>query len=150
MINPNDLLIRVKKLDPDAKIPELGSQMSAGLDIATIESVTIPPRQRATLKTGIAMAIPAGMVGLIWPRSKLGAKFGTAILAGVIDSDYRGEVMIAIHNTSMDPIEFRKGDKIAQMVVQQHFSWFPIDVVDSLDETKRGAKGINSTEMRLN
>ena len=87
MINTNDLILRIKKLDNDAKIPELGSQMSAGLDIATIESVTIPPGQRATLKTGIAMAIPAGMVGLIWARSKPGAKLGTAILAGVNDSD---------------------------------------------------------------
>ena len=73
-----------------------GSYESAGLDLHTVDSVTIPPGQRALLRTGFAMSMPQGYVGLIWPRSKLAAKMGVDVLAGVVDSDYRGEVMISL------------------------------------------------------
>jgi len=142
--------IKVKKLCENAKIPSLGSVGSAGLDLCTVESAEIQAGQRASLRTGLSMSIPTGMVGLVWPRSKLAAKKGVAVLAGVIDSDYRGEIMISLHNTSDEVLEIRTGDKVAQIIIQQHFSWFPLEIVDELDETVRGSAGINSTEMRLN
>jgi dUTP pyrophosphatase len=142
--------IKIKKLDPKAKVPQLGSLEAAGLDLFTLESAEIPSGQRALLRTGIAMAIPAGMAGFIWPRSKLASKKGIAVLAGLVDPDYRGEVMISLHNTSDSVVEFRAGDKCAQMVIQQHFSWLPLEIVDELAPSDRGEEGINSHSMRLN
>ena len=141
--------IKIKKLHQDAKIPGLGSTHAAGLDLCTIEHADIPPGQRALLKTGIAMSIPDGTVGLIWPRSKLAAKLGIDVLAGVVDSDYRGEIMVPLLNTSDRLVELRKGDKCAQIIIQQHFSSLPLVLVDSLDYTDRGKAGVNSSEMRL-
>jgi deoxyuridine 5'-triphosphate nucleotidohydrolase len=95
------------------------------------------------------MAIPPGLVGLIWPRSKLAAKHGLDVLAGVVDADYRGEVMISLLNTGDKTVELRKGDKVAQMILQPYLSWIPLDLVDTLPGTERGGDGINSNEMRL-
>ena len=143
------MTLKIKKLSLDAKLPCLGSKHSAGLDLFIIDSADILPGQRALLHTGIAMSIPDGMVGLIWPRSKLASKKGLAILAGVIDSDYRGEIMVSVLNTSDELIELRSGDKVAQMIIQRHYSDLDIKVVNELEETERGKSGINSNEMRL-
>ena len=142
-------MININLLHEDAIVPSRGSEESAGLDFHTIESVTIPPGHRALLKTGIAMSMPAGYVGLIWPRSKLAAKMGIDVLAGVVDSDYRGEIMISLLNTGFDPVEIKAGDKVAQMIIQRHYSDMKINIVDDLDKTMRGVAGVNSTEMRL-
>ena len=142
-------MININLLSPNANIPSRGSDESAGLDICTIESVTITAGQRALLKTGIAMSMPIGYVGLIWPRSKLAAKMGVDVLAGVVDSDYRGEIMVSLLNTGQDAVELRSGDKVAQMIIQKHFSDMEIEVVDDLDRTMRGYSGVNSSEMRL-
>ena len=142
-------MININLLHINAKIPSRGSEESAGLDFHTIESVTIPPGQRALLKTGLAMSMPAGYVGLIWPRSKLAAKMGIDVLAGVVDSDYRGEIMISLLNTGLDPVEIKAGDKVAQMIIQRHYSDIQINVVEDLDETMRGKAGVNSSELRL-
>ena len=142
-------MININLLHESAIMPSLGSDESAGLDFRTIESVTIPPGQRALLKTGIAMSMPAGYVGLIWPRSKLAAKMGIDVLAGVVDSDYRGEIMISLLNTGLDTVEIKTGDKVAQMIIQRHYSDMQINIVDDLDKTMRGVAGVNSTEMRL-
>jgi len=152
MVNEQLVLptLKVKKLHQEAILPCLGTIQSAGLDLCTLESAEIASGQRALLRTGIAMSIPVGMVGLIWPRSKLAAKKGVAVLAGVVDSDYRGEVMISLLNTSSAVLELRKGDKVAQLILQQHFSWMPIEIVTDLEETARGIAGVNSTEMRMN
>jgi dUTP pyrophosphatase len=140
-------VIKAKKLHQDAKIPTRGNPTDAGLDIHTLESALIPAGQRALLRTGIALSIPVGQVGLVWPRSKLAAKKGLAVLAGVIDSGYRGEVMVSLLNTSDSPVEIKKGDKCAQMVVQ-FCDLLPVREVETLDETRRGSHGINDTEMR--
>ena len=86
---------------------------------------------------------------MIWPRSKLAAKMGVDVLAGVVDSDYRGEVMISLLNTGFDPVEIMTGDKVAQMIIQKHYSDIGINVVHNLDDTKRGKSGVNSSEMRF-
>ena len=142
-------MIKVAKLSEDAKIPTRGSDAAAGLDLYTVDSVTIPSGKRAILSTDISMEIPEGHVGLIWPRSKLAGKHGIAVLAGVIDSDYRGEIMISLLNTGEDPMELRKGDKVAQMIIQRHYSDLPLIETTQLNDTDRGNSGINSSEMRL-
>ena len=130
-------------------MPVRGSDEAAGLDLFTTENATIPPGHRALLKTGVSMALPFGYVGLIWPRSKLAAKLGVATLAGVLDSDYRGELMISLLNTGFSYVEIKAGDKVAQMIIQKHYSFFDVIEADNLDDTERGQAGINSTEMRL-
>ena len=142
-------MIKIKLLDDAAKMPVQGSDEAAGLDLFTIDNATIPPGHRALLKTGVSMALPFGYVGLIWPRSKLAAKFGVATLAGVCDSDYRGELMISILNTGFSYLEIKAGDKVAQMIIQKHYSFLDLVRVDNLDDTERGKAGINSDEMRL-
>ena len=142
-------MIKFKKLHEDAIVPCLGSEQAAGLDLFIIEPADIKPNQRALLHTGIAMSIPNGFVGLIWPRSKLAAKKGVVVLAGVIDSDYRGEIMVSLLNTGNDIVELRSGDKVAQLIIQAHYSGLEIVTVNSLDETNRGNAGVNCTEMRL-
>lgn len=140
--------VGIKKLHPHAIVPTFGSLYAAGADLHTIETVTIPPGQRALLRTGLAMVIENGYVGLIWPRSKLAAKQGLDRLAGVVDSDYRGEVMISLVNHGHDEVALRKGDKVAQMLfqeIEQPLFW----EVDKLDITDRGSAGVNDTDMRL-
>ena len=142
-------MININLLHENAKLPSRGSDESAGLDLHTIESVIIPPKHRALLSTGIAMSMPLGYVGLIWPRSKLAAKMGIDVLAGVVDSDYRGEIMISLLNTGFNSVEIKSGDKVAQMIIQKHHSDMQINIVDDLDNTMRGKSGVNSTEMRI-
>lgn len=140
--------MKFKKLSEHAKAPVRGSEYAAGLDLFTIESADILPKQRALLKTGLAVEIPADYVALIWPRSKLAVKKGIDVLAGVVDSDYRGEVMISLLNTSDQKVEIRRGDKVAQMIIQRCILIEPVEV-DQLSETERGSNGVNSSEMRL-
>ena len=142
-------MININLIHENAKLPTRGSDESAGLDLYTITSVTIPPGHRTLLSTGLAMSMPDGYVGLIWPRSKLAAKMGIDVLAGVVDSDYRGEIMISLLNTGLDPVEIKAGDKVAHMIIQKHYSNMQINLVDDLDRTMRGQAGVNSSEMRL-
>jgi dUTP pyrophosphatase len=142
-------MIQIKKLHEDAQLPEMASKDAGGMDLRTIESANIPAGRQALLKTGLAIAIPEGMVGLIWPRSKLAVKFGLTVMGGVIDADYRGEIMISLLNTGDDTVEIKKGDRCAQLIVQPVYTWLPVSVVNSLDETERGSKGILSSEIRL-
>ena len=95
------------------------------------------------------MSMPRGYVGLIWPRSKLAAKMGIDVLAGVVDSDYRGELHVSLLNTGLDPVEIQTGDKVAQLIIQKHYADMEISIVDDLDRTSRGSDGINCSEMRL-
>lgn len=141
-------VIKAKRLHEAAKLPVRGSEGAAGLDLHTIESVTIWPGKRALLRTGIALEIPYGFVGLIWPRSKLAAKMGIDSLAGVCDSDFRGEVRISLQNHGEDAVELRQGDKVAQILIQP--IWMgSVEEVDTLSSTDRGSSGITCSDMRL-
>ena len=152
MTNPNNQHnrgnMKYKKLSKHAKTPIRGSEYAAGLDLFTIESADILPNQRVLLKTGLAVEIPENCAGLIWPRSKLAVKKGIDVLAGVVDADYRGEVMISLLNTSDQTVEIRRGDKVAQMIIQKCLLVQPIEV-EQLSETGRGSSGVNSSELRL-
>jgi len=137
-------LLRFKQLDERAVLPRRGSVLAAGLDVCSIEDLRIEPRQRAVARTGLAVAIPPGFYGRVAPRSGLAAKNGLDVLAGVIDSDYRGEVCCLLYNTGDDAIDLPAGSKICQLIVEQiitpEATW-----ASELDETARGAGGFGST-----
>jgi dUTP pyrophosphatase len=137
-------LLRFKQLDPRAVLPKRGSALAAGLDVCSIEEINLGPKQRATARTGLAVAIPPGFYGRIAPRSGLAAKNGLDVLAGVIDSDYRGEVCCLLYNTGDESINLAAGSKICQLIVEQIITPEAAWVTD-LDETARGAGGFGST-----
>jgi dUTP pyrophosphatase len=134
----------VKKLDPLATIPTISNPSDAGYDLYSTENRYIGPRQRALIKTGIAMAIPDGYVGLIWPRSGLSVKHGVDVLAGVVDSGYRGEVGVCLFNSSELRLEIKHGDRIAQILFQP-VSHFQLIESEDLSSTNRGEGGFGST-----
>lgn len=137
-------VLRFKKLDPRAVLPKRGSALAAGLDVCSIEDLEIGPKQRVTARTGFAVAIPPGFYGRIAPRSGLAAKNGLDVLAGVIDSDYRGEVCCLLYNTGDEAIILPAGSKICQLIVEQIITPEAAWATD-LDETARGAGGFGST-----
>lgn len=118
--------------------------MSAGLDVCSIEDLSIGPRQRVLARTGLAVAIPPGFYGRVAPRSGLAAKNGLDVLAGVIDSDYRGEVCCLLYNTSDEVLSLPAGSKICQLIVEQIITP-EAEWATELDETARGAGGFGST-----
>jgi dUTP pyrophosphatase len=144
MTGPTEVL-RFKQLDPTAVLPARGSALAAGLDVCSIEAIELQPKQRATVRTGLAVAIPAGFYGRVAPRSGLAAKNGLDVLAGVIDSDYRGEICCVLYNTGDQVIELPAGSKICQLIVEKiitpEAAW-----ASDLDETARGAGGFGSTD----
>jgi dUTP pyrophosphatase len=136
--------IRFKQLDPRAILPTRGSSFAAGLDVCSIEDLIIEPRQRGTARTGLAVAIPHGFYGRVAPRSGLAVKHGLDVLAGVIDSDYRGELCCVLFNTSDTPITLAAGSKICQLIIEKIITPNAVWTAD-LDETARGAGGFGST-----
>ena len=136
--------LRFKQLDERAVLPGRGSALAAGLDVCSIEDLKIEPKQRAIARTGLAVAIPPGFYGRVAPRSGLAAKSGLDVLAGVIDSDYRGEVCCLLYNTGDEAIHLPAGSKICQLIVEQIITPEPTWATD-LDETARGAGGFGST-----
>jgi dUTP diphosphatase len=136
--------LRFKQLDERAVLPKRGSALAAGLDVCSIDALEIAPRGRVMARTGFAVAIPPGFYGRIAPRSGLAAKNGLDVLAGVIDSDYRGEVCVLLYNTSDETIKLAAGSKICQLIVEQIITPDAVWASD-LDETARGAGGFGST-----
>ena len=140
--------MKIKKLCDKATLPVYASEYAAGADLYACldEPVTIEPNQTKLIKTGLAMAIPEGLAGLIYARSGLASKRGLAPAnkVGVIDSDYRGEVMVALHNHGTTPQTVEHGERIAQLVLAPVVT-ASFDVVDDLDSTARGEGGFGST-----
>lgn len=140
--------IHVKKLNPNAKLPTYGSQDAAGADLyACLDAdVVIEPGQSAFISTGLAMEIPQGCAGLIYARSGLACKRGLAPAnkVGVIDSDYRGEFIVVLHNHGQNPQTISHGERIAQLVITP--VWTPAySQVEELSETTRAGGGFGST-----
>ena len=140
--------MNVKKLKENAKIPTYGSEYAAGADLYACldEDLTIEPHETKMVPTGLAMEIPVGYAGLIYARSGLASKKGLAPAnkVGVVDSDYRGEVMVALHNHTNEAKTIEKDERIAQLVVAP-FLKVDFNIVDDLDETDRGEGGFGST-----
>lgn len=137
-----------KKLNDKAVMPSYGSAYAAGADLYACleEKKTIAPGETYLVKTGIAVEIPEGYVGLIYARSGLASKKGLAPAnkVGVIDSDYRGEIMVALHNHSGSPQEIAEGERVAQMVIAPYVM-AEYEETEELEETVRGAGGFGST-----
>ena len=136
--------IKVKKLTGGAETPTKANKNDAGWDLYSCCHTRIAPQKRKTISTGIAISIPKGYVGLIWPRSGLAVKSGVDVFAGVIDSGYVGEIMVCLYNSGEEIIEINYGDRIAQMVIQE-ISTFDLVESDNLDNTDRGSSGFGSS-----
>lgn len=141
--------VNFKKLDVNAKVPTFGSPFSAGADLYALtngETVTFNPGETKIIYTGIAMEIPVGYAGLIYARSGIANKRGLAPSnkVGVVDSDYRGEIMVSLHNHSNEIQEICDGERIAQMVIAP-FLAVEYNEVEDLSETLRGTGGFGST-----
>ncbi len=134
----------IKKLHSVAKLPTYAHDTDAGMDLYALEAVTVEVGQRVQIKTGIAMAIPAGYVGLVWDKSGVSHKGGLKTLGGVVDAGYRGEIMVGLYNAGNAPYHFEAGDKVAQMLIQKIEQPTFVEV-DELDETKRGQGAFGST-----
>ena len=137
-------ILNFKRLDPRATLPTRGSQSSAGLDLYSIEDITIEPRQRVLARTGLAVAVPVGFYGRVAPRSGLAVKNGLDVLAGVIDSDYRGEICCALLNTGNETLRLPQGSRLCQLIIEQIITPSPA-WAEELEETARGAAGFGST-----
>lgn len=137
----------VQRLDADLPLPRYARPGDAGLDLCARETVSLKPGERAVVPTGIAVAVPAGHVGLVHPRSGLAARHGVTLVnaPGTIDSGYRGEIRVILINTDLrEPVVLERGARIAQLVVQP-VATVDVVVVDTLPDTARGAGGFGST-----
>lgn len=137
----------IKKLHPDAIIPKFALPGDAALDIYSNETIILQAGQKATVKTGIAFAIPKDHVGLVWDKSGMASKFHLHTLAGVIDENYRGELHIVIANFGENPYTIEKGKKIAQLLIQP-IVHPEIKEVEELDATVRGEGAFGSTGLK--
>jgi len=134
--------LAIVRLDPDLPLPARAHDGDAGVDLYSAEDVRLGPGQRALVRTGVAVAIPHGMVGLIHPRSGLAARVGLSIVnsPGTIDAGYRGEIKISLINLDpAEPIVIRRGDRIAQLVVQQ------VELVDLVEVASFDEAGLAGT-----
>jgi dUTP pyrophosphatase len=143
----SDVVIQVRRLDPDLPLPAYAHPGDAGADLFAAEEVEIAPGGRAKVRTGLAIALPEGYVGLVHPRSGLAARLGVTVLnaPGTVDAGYRGEIMvILINHDPGNTVKISRGDRIAQLVVQR-VERAVFHVVETLDDTARGAGGHGST-----
>ncbi len=140
--------LKIKKLNEKAILPTYATEQSAGADLyACIDNdIIIEPGKTAFIDTGLAISVPCGNVALIYARSGLACKRGLAPAnkVGVVDSDYRGEVKVALHNHSNEPYTVTAGERIAQMVITPYIKC-DFEEADTLDDTDRGQGGFGST-----
>lgn len=139
--------VLISRLDPDVALPSYAHPGDAGADLVTTSDVRIAPGERVVVGTGVAVALPEGYAGFVHPRSGLAARTGLSIVnaPGTVDSGYRGEIRVCLVNLDpREPIVLRRGDRIAQLVVQRVERADFVEV-EKLDETVRGAGGYGST-----
>jgi dUTP pyrophosphatase len=134
---------------PDHLMPSYAHPGDAGADLRASHDGSIPPGGRLLVKTGVSIALPAGYVALVHPRSGLAAKFGVTVLnaPGTVDAGYRGEIMVTLHNTSTEEWSFLTGDRIAQLVIQK-YEHANFVLVEKLPGSERGESGFGSTGVR--
>jgi dUTP pyrophosphatase len=139
--------VLITRLDPDVPLPSYAHPGDAGADLVTAEDVDLAPGERAVVRTGIAIALPEGYAGFVHPRSGLAARYGVTVVnaPGTIDAGYRGEIRVTLLNTDpASPVSFRRGDRIAQLVVQR-VEYVTFREVDALPDSVRGEGGFGST-----
>lgn len=144
---PHDLEIAVQQLDPDLPLPSYAHPGDAGADLVSTVDLTLAPGERALVPTGIAIALPDGYVALVHPRSGLAARHGLSIVntPGTVDAGYRGEIkVLLINHDPAEAIVLRRGDRIAQLVIQR-YERAAFVAVDTLPDSVRGGGGYGST-----
>ncbi len=141
------MTVAVLRLDPELATPAYARPGDAGADLATRVDLTLAPGERRTVPTGVAIALPPGYAGFVHPRSGLAARHGLTVLnaPGTVDAGYRGEIQVTLLNTDLtQPVDLRRGDRIAQLVVQR-VEQVQFVEVDGLPESVRGEGGFGST-----
>jgi len=143
-----ELVLKAKKLDLAAQLPTKSHQSDLGWDLYALEKCNIAPREMKLVRTGIAIQFPPFIGGIIKDRSSVASKLGLFVHAGVIDPDYRGEIMVLLFNGTLSAVEIKQGDKIAQMILMPSFQVEGNVVVETetLDFTERGDKGFGSSD----
>lgn len=137
----------MKKLHPEAKLPEKANPSDIGWDLFCVEETIVPGTHRALVKTGIAIQFPDAVGGILKDRSSVASKQGLFVKAGVIDPNYRGEILVLLWNSTPLPIQIAAGAKIAQMVLMPSFQLTsPLEEISQLDVTDRGLKGFGSSD----
>lgn len=139
-----NIIIKINKINQDAKIPEYAHDDDAGMDLFCLENKKLSTGQFYGFKTGIAMEIPDGYYGHICDKSGLAAKFGVTVLAGIVDSGYRGEIVVVLYNTSKKLYKFQTGDKIAQLLIKKVEHAKMVEV-DQLSGSERSTNGFGSS-----
>jgi dUTP pyrophosphatase len=139
--------VRVHRLDKTVQMPTYAKKGDAAFDLRSAEEVLVKAGHKGLVKTALRIAVPEGYCGLIWDRSGLAAKNGIHCLAGVLDSGYRGEIVVVLHNLGKEDFLIEKNMRIAQMLIQ------PVDAatlteVEDLDDTERGAGGLGHTGLK--
>lgn len=143
-MRPDLLAIKVKQLSEGARLPAQATNWAAGADLCCAESFSLQPGERKLVPTGIALEIPRGYYGRVAPRSGLAVRHGIDTLAGIIDSDFRGELKVALINLGEEPVGFAAGERIAQLIIERAascaYTWS-----DVLSTTERADGGFGST-----
>ncbi len=140
--------IQIQRLRPDVPLPSYAHPDDAGMDLYAAEGVVVQPWQRASVPTGIALALPSGYVGLVWDKSGRALKEGLKTMAGVVDAGYRGELCVVVVNMSDAPVTIAQHHKVAQLLVQP-VGAPTIEEVDILPSSSRGADGFGSTGLTV-
>jgi dUTP pyrophosphatase len=141
-----DIRVLVQRLDPDLPVPGYSRAGDAGIDLPARQRVVLGPGERSAVPTGVAVAIPAGFVGMVTPRSGLAARHGIGIVnsPGIVDSGYRGEILVILVNHGEAPVTLDRGERIAQLVVAPVAAATLVEVED-LPPSARGEGGFGST-----
>ena len=138
------LKVRIKKVHPEARLPEYAHSDDAGMDVFALERTEVPAHGTAQVRTGLAFEIPEGYVGLCWDKSGLASKHGIKTMAGVLDPGFRGEVVLVVANLKNDTYVFEKGHKVLQVLLQK-VERGEIEEAQELSGTVRGEGGFGST-----
>lgn len=136
-----------QKLDPSAKLPSYAYEGDAGMDLFSCEDSKIKPGEKAIISTGLKVAVPAGYAGFIWDKSGIAVKNHIKTMAGVLDSNYRGELKVVLTNLGKETYSIERGHKIAQLVIKPVASPQIIEIEEMDDETIRGEGGFGSSGM---
>ena len=136
--------LKVQKLDPSAKLPSYAYEGDAGMDLFSLEDVQISAGEKVAIRTGLKFAIPRGYAGFVWDKSGLAVKHHLKTMAGVLDSNYRGELLVVLTNLGKETYDVDKGSKIAQLVIKPVASP-DIEEGEIVDETDRGEGGFGSS-----
>jgi dUTP pyrophosphatase len=139
-----EMTLRVKRLLPEAVLPQRGTAAAVGYDLASAERTLIPAGEWRRVQTGLAVAIPEGFYGRVAPRSGLAVRSGIDVFAGVIDPDYRGEIQVVLMNHGSNPFWVNPGDRIAQLILER-VGLLSVLEVEDLENTARGVAGFGST-----